>query len=156
MFTWPSHFFQHFSVAVPVDKNWLTRHRMKDMDIDFYMINSHGSKLVTRVSRNWPFVQKIEKHLKRYKSCQPYKPYFWQQERFFLFLRDDSTPTLQVKYALKLTFLPAHFSSYVVFFVTYIAIVCCEPVRRKHPGNIIILCVFTLALSLMVGVISGK
>merc|ERR1711973_578706 len=47
-----------------------------------------------------------------------------------------------------------YITSYVVFFVTYIAIVCCEPVRRKHPGNIIVLCVFTLALSLMVGVIS--
>jgi len=30
-----------------------------------------------------------------------------------------------------------YITSYVVFFVTYIAIVCCEPVRRKHPGNII-------------------
>jgi len=47
-----------------------------------------------------------------------------------------------------------YITSYVVFFVTYIAIVCCEPVRRKHPGNIIVLCIFTLALSLMVGVIS--
>ena len=35
----------------------------------------------------------------------------------------------------------------VVFFVIEIALVCCESVRRKHPINIILLGIFTLALS---------
>jgi len=39
--------------------------------------------------------------------------------------------------------------SYVIFFVTYMAIACCEPVRRKSPGNIIAMGIFTLALSVM-------
>jgi FtsH-binding integral membrane protein len=45
--------------------------------------------------------------------------------------------------------------SYVVFFVTYITIVCCNVVRRKSPGNIICLFVFTIALSLMAGSIAA-
>jgi FtsH-binding integral membrane protein len=44
--------------------------------------------------------------------------------------------------------------SYVVFFITYITIVCCEGVRRKSPGNLICLFVFTMALSLMAGSIA--
>lgn len=44
--------------------------------------------------------------------------------------------------------------SYVVFLVTYITIACCESVRRRSPGNLIVLFVFTLALSLMAGSIS--
>ena len=48
-----------------------------------------------------------------------------------------------------------YIAGYVVFFVTYMAIVCCPSVRRKHPLNIVILGIFTLSLSFMVGVISG-
>ena len=44
--------------------------------------------------------------------------------------------------------------SYIIFFVTYIAIACCTSVRRKSPGNIIALGIFTLALSIMVSSIS--
>jgi len=44
--------------------------------------------------------------------------------------------------------------SYIIFFVTYIAIACCSSVRRKSPGNMIALGIFTLALSLMVASIS--
>lgn len=44
--------------------------------------------------------------------------------------------------------------SYIIFFVTYIAIACCTSVRRKSPGNIIALGIFTLALSVMVSSIS--
>ena len=44
--------------------------------------------------------------------------------------------------------------SYIIFFVTYIAIVCCQSVRRKSPGNIIAMGIFTLALSIMVSSIS--
>jgi len=47
-----------------------------------------------------------------------------------------------------------YWASYVVFFVTYMTLVCCEGVRRKSPGNLIALGIFTLALSLMVGSIS--
>lgn len=43
---------------------------------------------------------------------------------------------------------------YIIFFITYITIVCCKSVRRKHPLNLIILGIFTLSLSFMVGVIS--
>ena len=39
--------------------------------------------------------------------------------------------------------------SYVIFFVTYLAIACCESVRRKSPGNMIAMGIFTLALSIM-------
>jgi len=44
--------------------------------------------------------------------------------------------------------------SYIIFFVTYIAIACCQSVRRKSPGNIIALGIFTIALSIMVSSIS--
>lgn len=39
--------------------------------------------------------------------------------------------------------------SYVIFIIFYIAIACCEGVRRKYPLNVIALSVFTLALSFM-------
>lgn len=47
-----------------------------------------------------------------------------------------------------------YYASYAVFFVTYITLVCCEGVRRKSPGNLIALGIFTLALSMMVASIS--
>jgi len=42
---------------------------------------------------------------------------------------------------------------YVIFIVTYFAIACCERVRKKSPGNIIAITIFTLSLSLMVSMI---
>jgi len=47
-----------------------------------------------------------------------------------------------------------YWASYVVFFITYITIVCCESVRRRSPGNLICLFIFTCALSLMAGSIA--
>ncbi len=44
--------------------------------------------------------------------------------------------------------------SYIVFFITYITIVCCEGVRRKSPGNLVAMGVFTLSLSLWVASIA--
>ena len=44
--------------------------------------------------------------------------------------------------------------SYVIFFVTYFTIMCCKSVRRKSPGNMIALAVFTLSLSIWVASIS--
>merc|ERR1719382_1406164 len=43
--------------------------------------------------------------------------------------------------------------SYVVFIVTYFAIACCERVRKRSPGNIIAITIFTLSLSLLVSTI---
>ena len=43
--------------------------------------------------------------------------------------------------------------SYGMFIITYLAIACCESVRRKSPGNIIAITIFTLALSVMVAMI---
>ncbi|CAG0892174.1 unnamed protein product [Cyprideis torosa] len=48
-----------------------------------------------------------------------------------------------------------YYISYVIFLVTYITIVCCESVRRKHPTNLIVLAVFTLALGFMTAMISS-
>jgi len=50
--------------------------------------------------------------------------------------------------------LTVYITGYVIFFVTYLGIVCVPSLRRKHPINIITLSIFTLALSLMTGVIS--
>lgn len=48
-------------------------------------------------------------------------------------------------------FLP--FSS-VSFIVLYFVLICCEPIRRHYPTNLLVLGLFTCALSYMVGVIS--
>lgn len=45
--------------------------------------------------------------------------------------------------------------SYGVFIVTYITLVCCSSVRRKYPTNVIMLSIFTLAMSYMTGTISS-
>ena len=42
---------------------------------------------------------------------------------------------------------------YVIFIITYFAIACCERVRKKSPGNIIAITIFTLSLSVMVSMI---
>ncbi|CAH8536234.1 unnamed protein product [Schistosoma curassoni] len=41
------------------------------------------------------------------------------------------------------------------FLCTYIALVCCPSVRRRYPGNVIALSVFTLAFSYMTGTITS-
>ncbi|CAG0918239.1 unnamed protein product [Notodromas monacha] len=43
----------------------------------------------------------------------------------------------------------------VTFLGTYIALMCCPGVRRKYPTNMIVLAVFTLAMSFMTGAISS-
>lgn len=48
-----------------------------------------------------------------------------------------------------------YYVSYGTFFVTYFVLICVPSVRRKHPGNLICLGVFTLAFSYMVGAISS-
>jgi len=44
--------------------------------------------------------------------------------------------------------------SYIIFFITYISIVCCQSVRRKSPGNLIAMAIFTLSLSVWVSSIA--
>lgn len=39
--------------------------------------------------------------------------------------------------------------SYVIFFVAYLSLACCENLRKRYPGNVIAMCVFTLAMSVM-------
>ncbi|XP_049603078.1 transmembrane BAX inhibitor motif containing 1a [Syngnathus scovelli] len=48
-----------------------------------------------------------------------------------------------------------YWASYAVYFVTHIVLVCCKGPRRKHPWNLILLSIFTLALSYMTGSISS-
>ncbi|CAH8846384.1 unnamed protein product [Trichobilharzia szidati] len=48
-----------------------------------------------------------------------------------------------------------YYLSYAVFLCTYIALVCCPSVRRRYPGNIIALSIFTLAFSYMTGTITS-
>ena len=39
--------------------------------------------------------------------------------------------------------------SYLFFFVSYLALACCERLRKRSPGNLIAMTVFTLSLSVM-------
>lgn len=48
------------------------------------------------------------------------------------------------------------FTSLIVLLVTMIALACCEGVRRKSPGNFILLFLFTGAMSFMMGVMSAN
>ncbi|XP_028986890.1 protein lifeguard 3-like [Betta splendens] len=48
-----------------------------------------------------------------------------------------------------------YWASYAVYAVTHIVLVCCKGPRRKFPWNIILLFIFTLALSYMSGCISS-
>lgn len=48
-----------------------------------------------------------------------------------------------------------YYIAYAFFLSIYITLVCCESVRRKHPHNIILLMIFTLALSYMTGTIAS-
>uniref|UniRef100_A0A3P8YVI3 Protein lifeguard 2 n=1 Tax=Esox lucius TaxID=8010 RepID=A0A3P8YVI3_ESOLU len=46
--------------------------------------------------------------------------------------------------------------SYMMFFVTYIALNCCgEQIRRQFPWNLILLAIFTLSLAFMMGFVSS-
>ncbi|XP_049946281.1 protein lifeguard 3-like [Schistocerca serialis cubense] len=46
-------------------------------------------------------------------------------------------------------------TAYVGFMVTYLVLVCCGDVRRRHPCNLILLFIFTLSFAYMLGVISA-
>ncbi|XP_033506393.1 transmembrane BAX inhibitor motif containing 1a [Epinephelus lanceolatus] len=48
-----------------------------------------------------------------------------------------------------------YWTSYAVYIVTHLVLVCCKGPRRKFPWNVILLSVFTLALSYMTGSISS-
>lgn len=48
-----------------------------------------------------------------------------------------------------------YWASYAVYFVTHIVLVCCQGPRRRFPWNLILLSIFTLALSYMTGTISS-
>ncbi|KAM7401189.1 hypothetical protein PAMA_005400 [Pampus argenteus] len=48
-----------------------------------------------------------------------------------------------------------YWASYAVYIVTHLVLVCCQGPRRKFPWNIILLLIFTLALSYMTGSISS-
>lgn len=48
-----------------------------------------------------------------------------------------------------------YISAYISFIVMYIALICCKGLRRSYPANIIMLFLFTLVMSYLVGVISS-
>ncbi|XP_030637720.1 transmembrane BAX inhibitor motif containing 1a [Chanos chanos] len=48
-----------------------------------------------------------------------------------------------------------YWASYAVYFVTHIVLVCCSGPRRRYPWNLILLAIFTLAMSYMTGTISS-
>ncbi|XP_075789103.1 protein lifeguard 3 isoform X2 [Pelodiscus sinensis] len=48
-----------------------------------------------------------------------------------------------------------YYASYAVFLVTYLVLACCQGPRRRFPWNIILLSIFTLAMSFMMGAITS-
>ncbi|KAG9277630.1 protein lifeguard 3 [Astyanax mexicanus] len=48
-----------------------------------------------------------------------------------------------------------YWASYAVYFITHIMLVCCKGPRRRFPWNLILLGIFTLAMSYMAGTISS-
>ncbi|XP_036401791.1 protein lifeguard 3-like [Megalops cyprinoides] len=48
-----------------------------------------------------------------------------------------------------------YWASFAVYLVTHIVLVCCKGPRRRFPWNIILLAIFTLAMSYMTGTISS-
>ncbi|KAM9341925.1 protein lifeguard 3-like [Pholidichthys leucotaenia] len=48
-----------------------------------------------------------------------------------------------------------YWASFVVYFVVYCVLICCKEPRRRFPWNLVLLGVFTLALSFMAGAISS-
>jgi len=51
--------------------------------------------------------------------------------------------------------LPLYLLSYGVFLVVYIALICCESVRRSFPSNIICTAILTLSIGYMTAMISA-
>ncbi|KAM6948855.1 transmembrane BAX inhibitor motif containing 1a [Aplochiton taeniatus] len=49
-----------------------------------------------------------------------------------------------------------YWASFGVYFVTHIVLVCCKGPRRKYPWNVILLAIFTLAMSYITGAISSN
>ncbi|XP_036395894.1 protein lifeguard 3-like [Megalops cyprinoides] len=48
-----------------------------------------------------------------------------------------------------------YWASYAVYLVTYIVLACCKGPRRRFPWNVILLSIFTLAMSYMTGTIAS-
>ncbi|KAL6484223.1 hypothetical protein MHYP_G00062680 [Metynnis hypsauchen] len=48
-----------------------------------------------------------------------------------------------------------YWASFAVYFVVYLVLVCCEKPRRRFPWNLVLLLVFTLAMSYMTGTIAS-
>uniref|UniRef100_A0A667YEH1 Transmembrane BAX inhibitor motif containing 1a n=1 Tax=Myripristis murdjan TaxID=586833 RepID=A0A667YEH1_9TELE len=48
-----------------------------------------------------------------------------------------------------------YWASFAVYFITHMVLVCCKGPRRKHPWNVILLLIFTLAMSYMTGAIAS-
>ncbi|KAG7466949.1 hypothetical protein MATL_G00147770 [Megalops atlanticus] len=48
-----------------------------------------------------------------------------------------------------------YWASYAVYVVTYIVLACCKGPRRRFPWNVILLTIFTLAMSYMTGTIAS-
>ncbi|XP_007566114.1 fas apoptotic inhibitory molecule 2b isoform X1 [Poecilia latipinna] len=48
-----------------------------------------------------------------------------------------------------------YMASYIMFFVTYIALSCCGDLRRQFPWNITLLVLFTLSMAFMMGFVSS-
>ncbi|XP_061090372.1 transmembrane BAX inhibitor motif containing 1a isoform X1 [Conger conger] len=48
-----------------------------------------------------------------------------------------------------------YWASFAVYFVTHMVLVCCQGPRRRYPWNLILLAIYTLALSYMTGTISS-
>ncbi len=66
---------------------------------------------------------------------------------------DEDTGILKCRGASS-TGVAMYWGSYVTFFITYFTIACCQGVRRKFPGNMVALTIFTLALSVWAGSIA--
>ncbi|NP_001072357.1 protein lifeguard 2 [Xenopus tropicalis] len=48
-----------------------------------------------------------------------------------------------------------YWASYAVFFSTYLVLACCSGPRRKFPWNLILLCIFTLSMAYITGMLSS-
>ncbi|CAL8267583.1 unnamed protein product [Lota lota] len=48
-----------------------------------------------------------------------------------------------------------YWASYVIYFVVYCVLICCKEPRRRFPCNVVLLGIFTLAMSYMTGTIAS-
>ncbi|KAM4795489.1 protein lifeguard 2 isoform 2-T2 [Rhinophrynus dorsalis] len=48
-----------------------------------------------------------------------------------------------------------YWASYAVFFTTYLVLACCTGPRRHFPWNLILLCIFTLSMAYLTGMLSS-